>query len=122
MGDQPWPKTTFYVFTTDIAASLEEAGKLGEGRSCPGRSCPEEPPWPSWPIPRGKRGRSPAGGLLLGKVWTLAAWCELREDFRTFRLDRMDRIEAGEPFEEESGRSLRDYLRNIGPGAERLLD
>jgi predicted enzyme related to lactoylglutathione lyase len=30
LGDQPWPsKTTFYVSTTDINASLEEAGKLG---------------------------------------------------------------------------------------------
>jgi predicted enzyme related to lactoylglutathione lyase len=29
LGDQPWPKTAFYVSTTDINASLEEAGKLG---------------------------------------------------------------------------------------------
>jgi predicted DNA-binding transcriptional regulator YafY len=25
-----------------------------------------------------------------GDVWTLAAWCELRRDFRNFRLDRID--------------------------------
>ena len=25
-----------------------------------------------------------------GPVWVLAAWCELRDDFRTFRLDRME--------------------------------
>jgi len=29
LGDQPWPKTTFYVSTTDINASPEEAGTLG---------------------------------------------------------------------------------------------
>jgi predicted enzyme related to lactoylglutathione lyase len=29
LGDQPWPKTAFYVSTTDIDASLEEAGRLG---------------------------------------------------------------------------------------------
>ena len=30
LGDQPWPTTTtFYVSTTDINVSLEEAGKLG---------------------------------------------------------------------------------------------
>jgi predicted enzyme related to lactoylglutathione lyase len=29
LGDQPWPKTTFYVSTTAINASLEAAGKLG---------------------------------------------------------------------------------------------
>jgi hypothetical protein len=34
----------------------------------------------------------------------------------------MERIEPGEPFEEEEGRTLRDYLRNIGPYAARLLD
>jgi predicted DNA-binding transcriptional regulator YafY len=64
----------------------------------------------------------PLAAFFWGKVWTLAAWCELRRGFRTFRLDRMDRIEAGEAFEEEEGRTLRDYLRSIGPYAERLLD
>jgi len=34
----------------------------------------------------------------------------------------MEGIEAGEPFPEEEGRTLRDYLRNIGPCAEKLLD
>jgi len=29
LGDQPWPKTTFYVSTADIGASLAQAGKLG---------------------------------------------------------------------------------------------
>ena len=29
LGDQPWPTTTFYVSTTDINASLEQAAKLG---------------------------------------------------------------------------------------------
>jgi predicted enzyme related to lactoylglutathione lyase len=29
LGDQPWPKTTFYVSTTDIGASLAQAGRLG---------------------------------------------------------------------------------------------
>jgi predicted DNA-binding transcriptional regulator YafY len=64
----------------------------------------------------------PLGAFFWGKVWTLAAWCEMRQDFRTFRLDHMEHIEAGDPFEEEEGRTLRDYLRNIGPYAERLLE
>jgi predicted enzyme related to lactoylglutathione lyase len=29
LGDQPWPKVTFYVSTTDIAGSLGEAARLG---------------------------------------------------------------------------------------------
>jgi predicted DNA-binding transcriptional regulator YafY len=64
----------------------------------------------------------PLGAFFWGKSWTLAAWCELRQDFRTFRLDRMETIEPGEPFEEEEGRTLRDYLRNLGPYAEKLLE
>ncbi|MGR3661327.1 MAG: helix-turn-helix transcriptional regulator [Paracoccaceae bacterium] len=31
----------------------------------------------------------PLGLWFWGKVWTLVAWCELREDFRMFRLDRI---------------------------------
>jgi predicted DNA-binding transcriptional regulator YafY len=64
----------------------------------------------------------PLAAFFWGHSWTLAAWCELRQDFRMFRLDRMRRIEPGEAFEEEPGRGLRDYLRTIGPYAERLLD
>ena len=31
----------------------------------------------------------PLGLFYWGRVWTLVAWCELRDDFRHFRLDRM---------------------------------
>jgi predicted DNA-binding transcriptional regulator YafY len=49
-----------------------------------------------------------------GQVWTLAAWCELREDFRTFRVDRVERLEVGpEQFPREAGRTLEDYLARI---------
>lgn len=27
-----------------------------------------------------------------GKTWTLGAWCELREGFRSFRVDRMNTV------------------------------
>ncbi len=46
-----------------------------------------------------------------GPVWLLAAWCELREDFRSFRLDRietLERLDAG--FKPERGKTLQDYL------------
>ncbi len=32
----------------------------------------------------------PLGLVFWGETWTLAAWCELRGDFRSFRPDRMD--------------------------------
>ncbi len=47
-----------------------------------------------------------------GPVWVLAAWCELRDDFRTFRLDRIDRFALlEEHFRAESGKTLHDFLK-----------
>jgi len=56
-----------------------------------------------------------------GPVWVLAAWCELREDFRAFRLDRMQSLVLSEEkFRPERGRTLADYLaRELGDGALR---
>jgi predicted DNA-binding transcriptional regulator YafY len=42
-----------------------------------------------------------------GRVWTLAAWCEARNDFRSFRVDRIRAITpTGETFPDEQGRNL----------------
>jgi predicted DNA-binding transcriptional regulator YafY len=47
-----------------------------------------------------------------GPVWMLAAWCELRQDFRTFRLDRMrDFLVMADRFPVERGRTLHDFLK-----------
>ena len=47
-----------------------------------------------------------------GPVWMLAAWCELRNDFRTFRLDRIGGFEVlAERFRAEPGKSLHDFLK-----------
>ena len=50
-----------------------------------------------------------------GPVWTLAAWCELRQDFRVFRLDRMRDLEVLDPFPHEPGRTLQDFLALMNP-------
>lgn len=55
----------------------------------------------------------PLGLWFWGKVWTLVAWCELREDFRMFRLDRMRKIVSGEPFRPERGKMLTDFYRQM---------
>ncbi|VAX00768.1 Transcriptional regulator, DeoR family [hydrothermal vent metagenome] len=48
-----------------------------------------------------------------GTVWTLAAWCELRQGFRTFRIDRITKlIILNDVFNETTGRTLNDYLNN----------
>ncbi len=60
-----------------------------------------------------KRLVQPLGLFFWGKVWTLVAWCELREDFRMFRVDRMADLEVMDRFARAPERSLRAYfLRN----------
>ncbi len=54
----------------------------------------------------------PLGLWFWGKVWTLVAWCELRDDFRMFRIDRISRMNAtGEIFRREPGKLLTDFYR-----------
>ena len=63
------------------------------------------------------------GVFFWGRKWTLSAWCELRNDFRDFRLDRVRQATMlDETFEEEPGRTLRDLLARYGPNAVRMLD
>ena len=46
-----------------------------------------------------------------GRVWTLTGWCELRNDFRVFRVDRIQTLDISfDTFEEEPGKTLADYL------------
>ena len=54
----------------------------------------------------------PLGCFYWDAVWTLAAWCELRQDFRNFRVDHIVRLEVqDEAFRDEPGRTLADLLR-----------
>jgi predicted DNA-binding transcriptional regulator YafY len=47
-----------------------------------------------------------------GHAWTLCAWCELRDDFRHFRLDRMrDWHVLDAHFRPEPGKTLDDLTR-----------
>jgi predicted DNA-binding transcriptional regulator YafY len=47
-----------------------------------------------------------------GPFWLAGAWCELRNDFRFFQLDRMREVEFLEDtFAPECGRTARDLLR-----------
>lgn len=53
----------------------------------------------------------PLGLIFWGRSWTLGAWCELRGDFRTFRLDRIGTIEIlPERYDASRGRRLQDYI------------
>lgn len=56
----------------------------------------------------------PLGLFFWGPNWSLLGWCELRADFRSFRLDRMRELQrTGENYESTAGRTLDDYLRKI---------
>lgn len=61
---------------------------------------------------RSARRVRPLGCYFWGKVWTLAAWCEWRGDFRSFRVDRIAQVrDLGERFADEPGKTLADLLR-----------
>jgi predicted DNA-binding transcriptional regulator YafY len=46
-----------------------------------------------------------------GKVWTLTAWCELRGDFRVFRIDRITQCTlCDDHFQDDAGKRLSDFL------------
>jgi predicted DNA-binding transcriptional regulator YafY len=61
----------------------------------------------------------PLACFFWGKEWTLAAWCEARSDFRSFRLDRIREwaLVAGADahFRDEAGKTLGDFLRRVAP-------
>ena len=47
----------------------------------------------------------------LADGWMFSAWCELRQDFRTFRFDRMANLTmTGEMYDEEEAKGLRAFL------------
>lgn len=49
-----------------------------------------------------------------GQTWTLTAWCEMRNGFRNFRLDRIERLElTDETFEAAPGQTLADFLAKM---------
>jgi predicted DNA-binding transcriptional regulator YafY len=54
----------------------------------------------------------PLGLYFWGRAWTSACWCELRQDFRSFRLDRMERLTVlPDPIPVEAGRDLATFLQ-----------
>ncbi|WP_028879575.1 helix-turn-helix transcriptional regulator [Terasakiella pusilla] len=55
----------------------------------------------------------PLALLFFGPIWLLVTWCELRGDFRNFRLDRIKGLTLEHAtFAEEEGKRLRDYCES----------
>ena len=56
----------------------------------------------------------PLGLYYWGSTWTLAAYCELRQGFRNFRLDRIASLSVTQDrFEKVPGHTLADFLEQI---------
>ena len=68
----------------------------------------------------------PLGLFYWGTRWSLGAWCELRQDFHNFRLDRVCQLELlDDHYPVEAGRTIADLMnhyreesreRGDGPG------
>jgi predicted DNA-binding transcriptional regulator YafY len=51
-----------------------------------------------------------------GRAWTLTAWCDLRNDFRVFRVDLVESLaHDGGAFLPEPGKTIDDYLARHDP-------
>ena len=56
----------------------------------------------------------PLGLFFWGEHWLLVAWCEKRDDYRCFRVDRCLNITpVDRHFRESADRSLSDFLRKV---------
>ena len=64
---------------------------------------------------RSERTVRPLGSFYWGAVWTLAGWCEARQAFRSFRVDRIEQLSLlDQTFRDEAGRTLADLMRAVG--------
>jgi predicted DNA-binding transcriptional regulator YafY len=63
-----------------------------------------------------ERDARPLGLYFWGRKWTLAAWCELRGDYRSFRPDRMREVQLVERrFDPADGISLAGFMAKNDP-------
>lgn len=56
----------------------------------------------------------PLGLFFWGKVWTLVGWCEMRNDYRQFRIDRIEQYKTSdELFKAGESQTLNNYLLQV---------
>lgn len=61
-----------------------------------------------------RRTVQPFGLAFYGPVWMLAAWCELRQDYRTFRPDRMSEMDVlEETFSRDDEPSFEMFMNRL---------
>ncbi|MGN6583979.1 MAG: helix-turn-helix transcriptional regulator [Rhizobiaceae bacterium] len=97
-----------YVISDSARRSVDLAERAIEAREILRLNYRDEAGRPS------EREVRPLGLWFWGKVWTLVAWCELRDDFRAFRIDRIaELIATGRIFRPERGKTLSDFYRTV---------
>lgn len=86
----------------DITRAIAGARRLRVVNATPGKPAGERVIWPRqlefW-----------------GQVWTCGGWCEARQDFRVFRLDRMTDVALLDRRPDVPGRDLAAYLAAVQP-------
>ena len=56
----------------------------------------------------------PLAMMYWGRVWTVGGWCELRQAFRNFRIDRIAALNRlASRFPDQAGRRVEDYLAEV---------
>lgn len=69
---------------------------------------------------RTSRTLRPLSIVFFGSSWTLLAWCEEKEDFRNFRIDRIEKMTVLEKtFRDEKGKRFVDFCESRGYSKER---
>ncbi len=46
-----------------------------------------------------------------GRIWSMGGWCELQQDFRNFRVDRVSDVTVTSTFADEPAKTLDDFIR-----------
>ena len=63
---------------------------------------------------RSRRQLRPLGLTAFDAVWLLTAWCETKDSFRNFRVDRIELVKTSrQRFAPESGKEFKDYLATL---------
>jgi len=97
--DRPW-STTATTGLAELRKATAEHRKVRFAYTDRGGEASQRTVWP-------------LGLYFWGSTWSLVAWCELRQDYRNFRPDRMSEIELTEPFETDNGVSLETFVAQM---------
>jgi len=103
--------TSCALFSLSFSVQREASRHLGELRQAINERRRLHFAYESESGERSERTVRPLGLYFWGRSWTLAAYCELREDFRSFRSDRMtELVLSEESFELAPPCTLEDYV------------